>query len=73
MYGLNSFEQIAILVVLGIAILGLLYAIFLRSQILKEDKGTEKMQKVWNAIKAGADAYLKRQLRSILPLSLIHI
>ena len=68
MYGLSSFEQIAILVVLGIAILGLLYAIFLRSQILREDKGTEKMQKVWNAIREGADAYLKRQLRSILPL-----
>jgi len=26
------------------------------------------MQKVWNAIKDGADTYLKRQLRSILPL-----
>jgi K(+)-stimulated pyrophosphate-energized sodium pump len=68
MYGLSSFEQIAILVVLGIAILGLLYAVFLRSQILREDKGTEKMLKVWNAIREGADAYLKRQLRSILPL-----
>ena len=71
MYGLSSFEQIAILVVLGIAILGLLYAIFLRSQILKEDKGTEKMLKVWNAIKDGADTYLKRQLKSILPLMAI--
>ncbi len=65
---LSTFEQIAIWTVLGIAILGLLYAIFLRSQILREDKGTDKMQKVWNAIKDGADAYLKRQLRSILPL-----
>ena len=68
MYGLSSFEQIAIWSVLGIAILGLLYAIFLRGQILKEDKGTEKMQKVWNSIRDGADAYLKRQLKSILPL-----
>lgn len=68
MFGLNSFEQIAVWSVLAIAILGLLYAVFLRSQILKEDKGTEKMQEVWNAIREGADAYLKRQLRSILPL-----
>ncbi len=68
MYGLSTFEQIAIWSVLGIAILGLLYAIFLRGQILKEDKGTEKMQKVWNSIRDGADAYLKRQLKSILPL-----
>jgi K(+)-stimulated pyrophosphate-energized sodium pump len=68
MYGLSLFEQIAIWSVLGIAILGLLYAIFLRNQILKEDKGTPKMQEVWGAIRDGADAYLRRQLKSILPL-----
>jgi K(+)-stimulated pyrophosphate-energized sodium pump len=68
MYGLNTFEQAAIWMVLVVAILGLLYAIFLRSQILKEDKGSEKMQEVWGAIREGADAYLRRQLNSILPL-----
>jgi K(+)-stimulated pyrophosphate-energized sodium pump len=67
-YGLTTFEQVAIWSVLGVAILGLLYAVFLRSQILKEDKGTPKMLEVWNAIREGADAYLRRQLRSILPL-----
>jgi len=71
MYGLSSFEQVAIWGVLGVAILGLLYALFLRNQILREDKGTEQMQNVWNAIREGADAYLKRQLRSILPLIVI--
>src|SRR5215204_2313652 len=68
MQGLQSFEAIAIWAVFGIAIVGLLYAVFLRSQILREDKGTEKMQEVWNAIKDGANAYLQKQLRSILPL-----
>ena len=68
MFGLSPFEQVAIWSVLGVAILGLLYAIFLRTQILKEDKGTPGMQQVWNAIREGADAYLTRQLRSILPL-----
>ncbi|MBV6452180.1 MAG: K(+)-insensitive pyrophosphate-energized proton pump [Anaerolineales bacterium] len=68
MEGLTQLEELAIWAVFGVAILGLLYAVFLRSQILHEDKGTEKMQEVWNAIKDGADAYLKRQLRSILPL-----
>jgi K(+)-stimulated pyrophosphate-energized sodium pump len=68
MYGLSPFEQVAIWSVLGVAILGLLYAVFLRSQILREDKGTPRMQEVWNAIREGADAYLTRQLRSILPL-----
>ncbi len=71
MYGLNTFEQIAIWSVLGVAILGLLYALFLRYQILREDKGTPKMQEVWNAIREGADAYLRRQLKSILPLIVI--
>ena len=66
--GLTPLETIAIWAVFGIALLGLAYAVFLRSQILREDKGTEKMQEVWNAIKDGADAYLRRQLRSILPL-----
>jgi len=68
MQGLTSLEVIAIWVVFGIAIVGLLYAVFLRSQILKEDQGTPKMQEVWGAIKDGADAYLRKQLRSILPL-----
>jgi K(+)-stimulated pyrophosphate-energized sodium pump len=68
MFGLSPFEQVAIWSVLGVAILGLLYAIFLRNQILREDKGDKKMQEVWNAIREGADAYLRRQLKSILPL-----
>jgi K(+)-stimulated pyrophosphate-energized sodium pump len=71
MYGLNPFEQVAIWSVFFIAILGLLYAIFLRSQILKEDRGTKKMQEVWEAIRDGADAYLRKQLKSILPLILV--
>ncbi len=68
MQGLTPFEQIAIWSVLGTAILGLLYAIFLRRQILAEDMGTEKMQEVWGAIRDGADAYLRKQLRTIVPL-----
>jgi len=71
MHGLTSFEAVAIWIVLGIAILGLLYAIFLRSQIMHEDKGTDKMQEVWGAIRDGADAYLRQQLKSILPLIVI--
>lgn len=66
--GLTSFEQIAIWAVFAVAWLGLGYAIFLRSQILREDRGTEKMQEVWGAIKDGANAYLRKQLKSILPL-----
>ncbi len=71
MQGLQPLEVIAIWVVFGIAILGLLYANFLRGQIMREDKGTPKMQEVWNSIKDGADAYLGRQFRSIVPLIII--
>lgn len=68
---LTTIETIAIWAVLGVAILGLLYAVFLRNQILKYDKGTLKMQEVWGAIKTGADAYLSSQARRILPLIVV--
>ncbi len=69
--GLSTFETVAVWSVLGIAILGLLYALFLRNQILKEEKGTARMQEVWEAIREGANAYLNRQLRTIMPFVLV--
>ncbi|MGB9641225.1 MAG: sodium-translocating pyrophosphatase [Anaerolineales bacterium] len=67
-HGLNSFEQIAIVGVLITAFISLLYAWLLRGNVLHKDKGTPKMQEVWNAIRIGADSYLNRQLKTILPL-----
>jgi K(+)-stimulated pyrophosphate-energized sodium pump len=67
-HGLNNFEQIAIVFVLVAAFLSLGYAWWLRGIVLKKDKGTAKMQEVWNAIRIGANSYLSRQLRTILPL-----
>ena len=64
----STFEQFAPWGIVGIAILSLVYALLLRQTVLKKDKGTEKMQEVWNGIRVGADAYLSRQLRTILPL-----
>ena len=69
--GLSVFETIAIWSVFGIALVGLAYALFLRSQIMREDKGTERMQEVWGWIRDGADAYLQQQLKSIWPFILI--
>jgi len=66
-HGLNSFEQIAILGVLVVAFISLVYAWLLRGSVLKKDKGTEKMQEVWEAIKVGANSYLQKQLKTILP------
>jgi len=66
-HGLNNFEQIAIIGVVITAFISLLYAWLLRGNVLNKDKGTEKMQEVWNAIREGADSYLSRQLKTVLP------
>lgn len=66
-HGLNSFEQIAIIMVLVVAFISLGYAWLLRGTVMKKDKGTKKMQEVWTAIKVGANSYLDRQLKTILP------
>jgi K(+)-stimulated pyrophosphate-energized sodium pump len=66
-----GFEQISVICVLAVAIIALLYAWMLRGTVLKKDKGTAKMQEVWNAIRVGADSYLKRQMKSILPVIVV--
>jgi len=66
--GLSASEVAALWVVVGIAVLGLLYALFLARQILAKDKGTQAMQAVWQDIRAGAQAYLHTQFRSLVPL-----
>jgi K(+)-stimulated pyrophosphate-energized sodium pump len=66
--GASPFEVVAIWTVLVIAFFGLAYALFLRRQVMACDKGTEKMQDVWDGIRLGANAYLKRQLKTIIPL-----
>jgi len=71
MLGATPFETFALWAVLVIALLGLAYALFLRRQIMAEDKGSPKMIAVWDAIRQGADAYLGRQLKTILPLIVV--
>jgi K(+)-stimulated pyrophosphate-energized sodium pump len=63
---LSNFEQIALYGVVGISIGALIYALFLRKQILKENIGSEKLNIIWRGIKSGANAYLKTQLKSIV-------
>jgi K(+)-stimulated pyrophosphate-energized sodium pump len=65
------FETVSLWVVLCIAIIGLLYALLLRKQVMRNDKGSTQMQQIWNAIREGADAYLGRQLRTIIPLIIV--
>ncbi|MBI1977971.1 MAG: sodium-translocating pyrophosphatase [Candidatus Omnitrophica bacterium] len=64
-------EIIALWSVLGTAVAGLLYAGFLMGQVLREDRGTDVMQKISGAIRTGANAYLYRQFRAIAFLILL--
>jgi K(+)-stimulated pyrophosphate-energized sodium pump len=65
---LSSLEQTMLWGVIVVAFISLIYAYWLWRDTLRRDKGSEAMQKVWRAIKAGADAYLRRQLRTMLPI-----
>src|SRR4030067_2525942 len=66
MKGLSIFEQQMLWGVIGVALASLVYAYWLWRDTMKQDKGSKKMQVVWEAIKSGAEGYLKRQLRTII-------
>ncbi len=68
---LTPTEQLMIWAVLGVAILGLAYALLLRKEILREAKGTKAMQEVWEAIRDGAVAYLNSQTKIIMPFIVV--
>ena len=64
---LTQLEIVGIWTVIVVAIISLIYAELLRRNVMAEDTGTPIMQKIWNGIKTGADTYLSRQARTILP------
>ena len=64
-------EIVALLVVLGIAIAGLLYALMLVRQVKRADQGTLQMQSIASAVREGANAYLGAQFRKISVLILL--
>ena len=59
-----------LLVIFGISMLALVFAYYLSSSVMKQDSGTPEMQKISNAIKEGAEAFLRRQNKTIFYLSL---
>ena len=58
-------------IILGSSIAGILVAFWLALQVLKRDPGDAKMKEVGDAILAGANAYLKRQFKTIAPIIII--
>jgi K(+)-stimulated pyrophosphate-energized sodium pump len=58
-------EFYGLMIILGIAVLGLLYAFWLVILVSKADRGTLKMQEIADAVKEGANAYLAAQFQKI--------
>lgn len=58
----------AIYMALGVGVLTLLYAAFLSWRVLKAPQGTEKMKDISKAIQEGANAFLMRQYKTLLPI-----
>src|SRR3989475_369880 len=59
-----------ILLVMLISVLSLRFAVFLARQVLAADTGTPQMQDIAAAIKEGAEAFLRRQNRTIAVIGL---
>ncbi len=54
-----------LLIVIGAALLAILYAIFTVRSVLSADAGTPRMQEIAAAIREGANAYMRRQYSTI--------
>src|SRR5712692_8530368 len=57
--------------ILGISIVSLVVAVLFSRYVLGQDAGTAQMQKISNAIKEGAEAFLRRQNKTIVILAAI--
>ncbi|MGH9785791.1 MAG: sodium/proton-translocating pyrophosphatase, partial [Terriglobia bacterium] len=55
--------------IFGISILGLLFAVYLIRDVLRRDTGSQSMQVISDAIKVGAEAFLRRMNRTIATLA----
>ena len=56
-------------IIFGSSVIGLLFAGYLIRDVLRRDSGTPAMQEISNAIKQGAEAFLRRQNRTIALLA----
>ena len=58
-------DSIFLWIALGVGALGLLVALLFARGVLSQDTGTSEMQMISNAIREGAEAFMKRQYGSI--------
>jgi K(+)-stimulated pyrophosphate-energized sodium pump len=57
--------------ILAISVLSLIVAAILARQVLRADMGTAEMQRISNAIKQGAEAFLRRQYKTIYAMAAV--
>ncbi len=60
-----------IILIFAVSILALLFAVYLIRFVLSRDTGTTRMKEISAAIKEGAEAFLKRQNRTIIYLAIL--
>ena len=58
-------------IILGLSLLTLMFVGYLITYVLKHDQGPKEMQDIAEAIKEGANAFLKRQYKTITIISLL--
>ena len=58
-------------VALGLALVALVYAAVLWSYLRRQNRGTEKMVAISDAVKEGAGAFLSREYRVIAPIAVV--
>jgi vacuolar-type H(+)-translocating pyrophosphatase len=63
-------ELIIMLVVMGVSIGGVIFSFLLARWVLKHDTGTPEMRAISDAIKEGAEAFLRRQYKTIIYISI---
>src|SRR5439155_13907972 len=61
----KTFANASLWIILGIALLALVFAVYLRREVLAAPEGTDKMKEIARAIQEGAKAYLNRQFRTV--------
>lgn len=68
---MNFVSNTFLTVILSSAIAGIAVALLLARYVLSRAKGNAKMEEVGDAIQSGANAYLKRQFKTIAPIILV--
>ncbi|MGQ9495971.1 MAG: sodium-translocating pyrophosphatase [Thermoanaerobaculaceae bacterium] len=64
-------STLLISLIMGVSLFGLAVAYFLVRWVMAKGTGSEAMQRISNAIKEGAEAFLRRQNRTILVLAAV--